>query len=140
MASGGTAYSGDHAHLEDGNQVTQMQHIAGKQSISARIMPRRLSRAHSATVIPTHNFTSAESNVLIGVSVQEATEDAAPQDGDGTIPERRASVQALGIPALRTKTSKSSLILTKSSNAGWLSKAKGLTSKFRRKANGKPSE
>ncbi|KAF9524339.1 hypothetical protein CPB83DRAFT_877663 [Crepidotus variabilis] len=134
VASGASAFSGEHAHSEDRNHVTQMQHIAGKQSISSRIIPRRLSRANSTSVMPS-TLNQVESNVIIGVSVQEATEDSAHPKGDDPVPvERRASVQALGVPSLRSKASRSSLMGTKTTNTSWISKARGFTLKFRRKA------
>lgn len=71
--------------------------------------------------------------MMIGVSVQEAIEDTALQHGEPVSVERRGSVQALGVPSLRSKASKSSLVGSKTPNAGWLTKARDFTLKFKRK-------
>ncbi|KIK05765.1 hypothetical protein K443DRAFT_130203 [Laccaria amethystina LaAM-08-1] len=67
IASGASAFSDDNAHAEDQTQVTQMHRIAGREGLT-KIIPRKLSRAHSA-VIP----STADGSMVIGVSVQEAT-------------------------------------------------------------------
>ncbi|KAF8157204.1 hypothetical protein B0H34DRAFT_712680 [Crassisporium funariophilum] len=127
IASGASAFSNDHAHTEDDSHVTQMHHIAGR-GITAKIIPRRLSRSHSASVIPT---TSTEPNVIIGVSVQEATLASTPEDGVVTV-SRRASVSASA--SLRHQSSRSSMARPKTANSSnWISKAKSFTQKFRRK-------
>ncbi|KAF9041559.1 hypothetical protein BJ165DRAFT_295460 [Panaeolus papilionaceus] len=79
IASGASAHSQSDAHTEDDNHVTQMHHIIPKPSIGSKIidMPRRLSRAHSASVIPTTSslglgVTGGEgAPLVIGVVVQE---------------------------------------------------------------------
>ncbi|CAA7268642.1 unnamed protein product [Cyclocybe aegerita] len=134
VASGASAYSNEQAHTEDDNHVTQMQHIAAKPSISAKMIPRRLSRSHSASVIPNRAMGNAESNMIIGVSVQEATtvKTVREEGDDDDVAAVSTTVQASS--KLRSQPSRTSLsVTTKTAPSGWFSIAKGFTQKFKRK-------
>ncbi|KAG6837822.1 hypothetical protein H0H93_016190 [Arthromyces matolae] len=77
FASGASALSGEDAYREDNDHATQMLHISGRQSISKTVgnfIPRRLSRSRSANVLV------ADANVVIGVSVEEATVESSEPD------------------------------------------------------------
>ncbi|TFK45099.1 hypothetical protein BDQ12DRAFT_718206 [Crucibulum laeve] len=128
FASGASGLSNDNAHTEDDHHVTQMEQIAGRQSISKKVgsmLPRRLSRARSANVI-----AAGDANMVIGVSVQEATVET-PEDEDED--ERSgASVHAPG--GLRYQASRMSMPgSVPPSKGSWVTRAKGFTQKFRRK-------
>ncbi|KAH9478035.1 hypothetical protein JR316_0010271 [Psilocybe cubensis] len=139
IASGASAYSNDHAHTEDDNHVTQMHHIAGRPSISSKMIPRRLSRSQSTGVIPPpRGVQNMESTVIIDVSVQEATvESEREEDGAVVTRSRRTSIQAAG--SLRHQSSRLTIPPPKvvngagGSSTGWLSKAKNFTLRFSRK-------
>lgn len=103
--------SDEEAHAEDAHGVTQIHQIAGRQTISKAVgglIPRRLSRSQSANVM-----SSRDASMVIGISVQEATVEAAEDDTSN-----QAMVHASG-----------SL-----NRQGWLTKAKSFTKKFRRKS------
>ncbi|KAF5386028.1 hypothetical protein D9615_002325 [Tricholomella constricta] len=124
FASGASAHLGDEdAHVED-NHVTQMLHIAGRQSISKAmggLLPRRLSRARST------NILVGEANVIIGVSVEEATvESTEGVEASQTV------VHAPG--ALRNQPSRLTMAGSSPARNSWVAKAKGFTQKFRRKS------
>lgn len=129
VASGASAYSNDHAHIEDPDQVIQVQQIAPKQSIASKIIPRRLSRARPPMV------TSGDP--VIGVSVQETTvhSSAPSEEGGDHIPSGRVTVSVHA--GLRSQPSRASLSGTtstsSSSSGGWVQRARGFTLKFRRK-------
>jgi hypothetical protein len=111
-----------------------MQHIVGRQSISAKMIPRRLSRSHSASVIPNRSTKNQEPVVVIGVAVEEATVESPREVGEPAIVtvSRRSSVVAPG--TLRNQTSRITLAGSKpTTDVGWLAKAKSFTQKFRRK-------
>ncbi|EAU91940.1 hypothetical protein CC1G_11126 [Coprinopsis cinerea okayama7 len=134
VASGASAFSNDEAHTEDLSQVIQVQQIPSKTSTISKILPRRLSRARSSSVIP-----SSEGNVVpigIGVSVQETTvhsSAASIAETESRGPSRRASVHAPRM--LKSQPSKASLKGSTTSNAtGWVARARGFTQKFRRKS------
>jgi len=132
VASGASAFSDDLAHTEDDSHVTQMHHIAARPSM----LPRRLSRSHSTSIIPSNNI---DSNVRIGVSVQQATVKTTrgPEDGnEGPVTRsRQGSVHAAGSAAIRHRSSRSTIPNANppSATTSWLSKAKEFTMKFRRK-------
>lgn len=125
FASGASAHYGDEAaHVEEDSHVTQMHQIAGRQSISKAVgglLPRRLSRARSANVLST-----SEANMVIGVSVEEATVESA--EGAET---SFTSVHAPG--ALRHQPSRLTMAGSSPARNKWVSKAKVFTQKFRRK-------
>ncbi|THV06182.1 hypothetical protein K435DRAFT_23489 [Dendrothele bispora CBS 962.96] len=115
---------GDEAHTEDAHHVTQVHRIAPRQSISRAmggLIPRRLSRASRQVI------TEASGDMVIGVSVEAATVEAAP----GVEDQVQATVHAPG-RTLRPKASRSSLA-SLGSSGGWLHRAKGFTDKFRLK-------
>ncbi|KAF8811656.1 hypothetical protein BYT27DRAFT_6441028 [Phlegmacium glaucopus] len=119
--------SNDDGDVEDSMHVTQMHQIAGRPSITSNGILRRLSRSHSMTVTP---IMGAESNLMIGVSVQESTSESTSEDGMEAR-SRRSSVHAPGmLPQLSSNSSipGSSLLPT-----NWTSKVKDLMHKFRRK-------
>ncbi|RDB25166.1 hypothetical protein Hypma_007981 [Hypsizygus marmoreus] len=125
FASGASAhFDDDNAHLEEDNHVTQMHRIVGRQSISQTVgglLPRRLSRSRSANVL-----LAGEANVVIGVSVEEATVEAAEgAEMSGT------SIHAPG--ALRNQPSRLTMAGSSPARNSWVAKAKGFTQKFRRK-------
>ncbi|RXW23171.1 hypothetical protein EST38_g2713 [Candolleomyces aberdarensis] len=128
IASGASAFSNDHAHAEDPDQVIQVQQIAPKQSIASKMIPRRLSRARPPMV------TSGDP--IIGVSVQETTvhSSAPSEEGGEHTPAARVTVTSVHA-GLRSQPSRASLTGTTSSNSsgGWVSRARGFTQKFRRK-------
>jgi len=123
FASGASADLDDEgAHLEDVH-VTQMHQIAGRQSISKTVgslLPRRLSRARSA------NILAGEGNVVIGVSVEEATVESA-EGAEAS----HAVVHAPG--ALRKQPSRLTMAGSSPARNSWVAKARGFTQKFRRK-------
>ncbi|PPR00625.1 hypothetical protein CVT24_005486 [Panaeolus cyanescens] len=127
IASGASAHSQADAHTEDDTHVTQMRHIAGKPSLSEKLktMPRRLSRAHSATLIPTVGSLGGGGSavgavggmggmggLVIGVSVHEKREESQCEEGeekDGITVSRRASVSASFREGVRRQASRSTL-------------------------------
>jgi len=111
-----------------------MHHIVGRQSISSKMIPRRLSRSHSTSVIRNRSTKNPEPAVVIGVSVEEATFESPRAIGEPVImtTSRRSSVVAPG--TLRNQTSRITLAGSKpTTDVGWLVKAKNFTQKFRRK-------
>jgi len=114
----------ERAHVEDNHRVTQMLHIAGRQSISKAVgslLPRRLSRARSS------NIVLEDANVVIGVSVEEATVESA-EDAEAY----HVVVHAPAI--LRNRTSRLSMAGSSPARSDWIARAKALAHKFRRKA------
>lgn len=106
--------------------------IAGRQSISRAVgglISRKLSRAKSASQ---DVFTDAP-GVVIGVSVEEATIEAAGHSGE---PPVKSVAYAPG--TLRHRASQVSLSGDnpdcQSPTGGWTKKAKDLKSRFRRKS------
>ncbi|KIM38038.1 hypothetical protein M413DRAFT_250116 [Hebeloma cylindrosporum] len=135
VASGASAFSNDQAYIEDDSHVTQMHHIVGRQTISAKMIPRRLSRSHSASFIPTRSTANPEPAVVIGVSVEEATVESPREAGEPPVltTSRRSSVVARG--GLRNQTSRNTLAGSKpTTDMGWLAKAKNFTQKLRKKS------
>lgn len=121
--------------LEDDVHVTQVQQIAGRrQSISKAVgnmLPRRISRARSVNVLAPS--PTSDTNVVIGVSVEEAIIDAPEEAAEAATGHGRATVYALG--ALRSRASTFTMGYSRTSpDKGWVTKAKGLTEKFRRKS------
>ncbi|KAF8884719.1 hypothetical protein CPB84DRAFT_150657 [Gymnopilus junonius] len=140
VASGASAFSDDDAHAEDANHVTQMHHIVGKQSIPAKMLPRRLSRSQSTSVMPTRGTHNMEPPVIIDVVVQEATVESPLEPGDtetGNVTvSRRASVSAQPPPkALRHESSRSTIPTLKLPPATWFSKVKNFSLIFKRKSS-----
>ncbi|KAF8198535.1 hypothetical protein BJ912DRAFT_29250 [Pholiota molesta] len=139
IASGASEFSNAGAHTEDDNHVTQMHHIAGRSSISSKIIPRSLSRSRSASVIPSPGMQNIEANVVIGISVQEAIVESVHEENGGervVTRSRSASVVARG--PVQKQQSQKTLLGSRLKTIGWLSKAKTFTQKIRRKAKVAP--
>ncbi|KAG6920043.1 hypothetical protein DXG01_010111 [Tephrocybe rancida] len=122
FASGASAHLDENAHREE-DHATQMLHIAGRQSISKAVgnfLPRRLNRARSANVLVT------DANVVIGVSVEEATEEAA--EGAEIA---QTVIHAPG--ALRNQSSRLTMAGSSPARSSWIHKAKSFARKLRRK-------
>ncbi len=102
-----------------------MQQIAGRKTTISRavggLIPRRLSHARSPSIVD----TVIDSGMVIGVSVEEATTENAPDD----LPSCCGSVMV--VHSLRNQPSKCSL----SRKTSLMAKAKELTQKFRRRSN-----
>ncbi|KAF9016111.1 hypothetical protein BDZ89DRAFT_1075907 [Hymenopellis radicata] len=114
--------SDDDANSEDAHHVTQMHQIGGRQNTLSRavggLLAGRLGRARSASVVQ----SSPTSNMVIGVSVEEATTEHAPGDdapGPQTV-----------VHTLRSQRSTNSLTRKES----LMDRARGLTKKLRRKS------
>jgi len=126
IASGRSAHLDEEAHKEEDHHVTQVHQIVGRHTISkamGNLIPRRLSRARSASVI-----ANGDANMVIGVSVEEATVES-PVDIEAS---RRVIVHAPG--NLRSQTSHGSMACSTSATSSWLTKAKVFTQKFRPKS------
>ncbi|KAF9479494.1 hypothetical protein BDN70DRAFT_894937 [Pholiota conissans] len=133
IASGASQFSNAGAHTEDDNHVTQMHHIVGKPSISSKIIPRRLSRSKSASVMAPPGTQNMEANVVIGISIQEAVVESVHEEQDGervATRSRSASVVARG--PIQKQQSQSTLG-SRLQKSNWLSMAKSFTQKIRRK-------
>jgi hypothetical protein len=125
IASGRSAHLDEEAHKEEDHHVTQVHQIAGRHTISkamGNLLPRRLSRARSASV-----NANGDANVVIGVSVEEATVES-QLDIEGS----RVIVHAPG--NLRSQASQGSMVCSTSGTSGWKSKAKVLSQKLRPKS------
>ncbi|KAG6813762.1 hypothetical protein H0H92_007714 [Tricholoma furcatifolium] len=125
FASGASAHLDEDAHREQ-EHATQMLHIAGRQSISKTVtnyLPRRLSRARST------NLLVADANVVIGVSVEEATVES-PEGAEAG----RTVIHAPG--SLRNQTSRLTMPGALPSRSNWIAKAKSFALKLRRKTKG----
>ncbi len=114
--------SDDDANTEDVHHVTQMHQIGGRQNTISRavggLLSGKLGRARSSSVVQ----GTPSSNMVIGVSVEEATTEHAPgDDGPGT----RTVVHTL-----RSQRSTNSLTRKES----LMERARGLTKKLRRKS------
>lgn len=112
----------DHTHTED-DQITQMHTIAGRRSISNAVarLSGRLKRSRSAAPLTTGN-----TNMVIGVSVEEATAEAPEAESS------RSTAYVSG--GLRNQPSTLSMSASNSSGNRWVGKVKGFTQKFKRKS------
>jgi hypothetical protein len=112
-------------HLEDDQQVTQVEQIHGRQPFQKTveaILPRRMSRSHSS------NILSPSTHLVIGVSVEKATVDARSEDIHTT------TVHATNAGDLRPRTSRSvSALGAKPLSNGLVERAKSFARKFGRK-------
>ncbi|KAL1678279.1 hypothetical protein EV122DRAFT_212470 [Schizophyllum commune] len=126
--SNGSIASGASTDASDEHHITQMQQIVPRQNTISRavggMLPRRLSRARSERVIGNQQ----ETNLVIGVSVSEATVEATAEE-EGAM-ETRIVVQR----PLRNQPSRLSMAESTPASTGWVSKAKNFTSKFKRKS------
>ncbi|GBE80850.1 predicted protein [Sparassis crispa] len=121
---------GDDDHDTDEALTTHVATIAGRQSISRAVggmLSRKLSRSrrHSKDVIPL-----SSSNVVIGVSVEEATVEAEAHESAHHEPATSVAYSSAS-SALRHQRS---MAVEKSSANNWVDKAKGVTQKLRRKS------
>jgi hypothetical protein len=113
-------------HLEDDQHVTQVEQIDGRQPFQKRvdaILPRRMSRSHS------HNVLSPSTHVVIGVSVEKATVDAAHPHSDGI----RTTIHAAKAGELRPRASAISAQVAQSPADGLIQRAKSFARKLGRK-------
>lgn len=118
-------------NVEDEHHSTQMATIAGKQSISKAIS-RRLSRARSRDVL-----VSRRNSVVIDVSVEEATvEHHSDDDKDPELvrPQSSAAVYVGGGNGVLRREKSSPRLHGSGEKLGWMSKAKDLTARFKRKS------
>lgn len=121
----GPSEKNEESQLEDDHHVTQMQTIAGRQTLTKRLS-RRLSRARSrSSVLPT-----GDTNLVIGVSVVEATVETPSTDNTPATPTTSAVVSS---GSLQRKSSQISIGGSREPG-NWISKARDLTQKFRRKS------
>ncbi|TFK26313.1 hypothetical protein FA15DRAFT_693250 [Coprinopsis marcescibilis] len=141
VASGASAFSNDNAHTEDSAQVIQIQQIPSRMSSIHKIIPRRLSRARSTSVIP-----NADNIIDIGVSIQETTvhSSASTEEGVTETPSRRVSVSASH--SLRGQSSRSRLSNagsssppsvinnTNNTSGNWFSRTRAFTQKLVKKS------
>ncbi|KAJ8474451.1 hypothetical protein ONZ45_g15945 [Pleurotus djamor] len=114
-----SAHLGEDAKTEE-DHITQVQYVNPQPTPISKavgnLLPRRLSRARSATVVS----SLQDSNVVIGVSVEEATAEAQ----EGHSPVAGAKVYGPGGPKLGSLPGR------------WVGRAKSLTQKFRRRSAG----
>ncbi|KAH7911386.1 hypothetical protein BJ138DRAFT_1113260 [Hygrophoropsis aurantiaca] len=123
--SEGAEVDDDTYHQEDAHHVTQVERIAGRQTLPksvGAILPRRLSRTQSQNVLSSGN------TVVIGVSVEEATIDTSHPRHEGA----RATAYATKSPALRNRASTLTFPSGQTSANGFMARAKGLAQKIRR--------
>lgn len=123
-----SAHLGQDADTEEDHGVTQLHIVGGRQSMSiskavGNLLPRKLSRARSATIVS----TEASTNVVIGVSVEEATAEAHDAEG-GEHP--------VVVGAVVSGPSTQRPVSSDSSSLGGriVGRARSLTEKFRRKS------
>ncbi|KAL0955723.1 hypothetical protein HGRIS_001940 [Hohenbuehelia grisea] len=127
MDSFSSAHLGEAAKTEDDHQVTQVEQIPARQSISKAVeslLPRRLSRSRSSTVtapLPEMN------GLVIGISVEEATAEAQEDH-----PPVRAVAFSSAIP--RGKSVKAAFSDFTMSGGNWVDRTKASIRKFRRKS------
>jgi len=110
----------ENAHAED-HHVTQMLQIFGRQSISKAVgslLPRRLSRSRSANVV------MAQTSMVIGVSVEEATEEC----------NNDAETCQTFIHTNHVPTSNRSKVDSFPVSESWLARTKSLARKFRHRS------
>ncbi|TCD69418.1 hypothetical protein EIP91_007765 [Steccherinum ochraceum] len=115
--------------VEDHGHSTTMATIAGKQSISKAIS-QRLSRARtrSRDVLT----STANSSVIIGVAVQEATVEHHEEEHGDEVPNATVVSATVEGPNDHLKRRRSTPKLE--SQSSWMAKAKELTNRFKRKS------
>ncbi|KAG0708638.1 hypothetical protein DFH29DRAFT_426288 [Suillus ampliporus] len=109
-------------HIEDDQHVTQVERIHGRQPFVEAILPRRMSRSQSQNVL------SSSAHMVIDVSVEKATVDAAHTRTDGI----HTTVHATKAGELRPQTSLSASGVKPPAN-GLVERAKSLARKLGRK-------
>ncbi|KAG2153217.1 hypothetical protein DEU56DRAFT_473164 [Suillus clintonianus] len=115
-------------HLEDDQQVTQVQRIHGRQPFQkavGAILPRRMSRSHSQNVLSTNT------RLVVDVSVEKATVDAAHAHSEDN---HTTTIHATKGAELRPSTSRTiSALSAKPPTNGLVDRAKSFARKFGRK-------
>lgn len=112
--------------IEEQNNSTTMATITGKQSISKAIS-QRLSRTRTRS---RDVLASANSSLIIGVAVQEATIEI-HEENDTETSQATVVSTVQGPEGLKRQRSAPRL---ESGQASWMSKAKEFTSRFKRKS------
>ncbi|KAI0688445.1 hypothetical protein BC835DRAFT_308764, partial [Cytidiella melzeri] len=108
---------------EEAHMTTQMEKIQPPRSLS-RAISRRLSRAKEIP-LPSPSSTST---LVIDVAIEQATHESHSEDGGPRVTVTTATLRTQrSTPGLYDKAAAAG-------SAGWVSKAKGITSKFRRKS------
>lgn len=114
-------------HLEDDQQVTQVERIHGRQPFQKTveaILPRRMSRSHSSNVL------SPSTRLVIDVSVEKATVDVAHARSEDI----HTTIHATSAGELRPRTSRTINSLgAKPPANGLVERAKSFARKFGRK-------
>ncbi|KAF7798876.1 hypothetical protein EIP86_010104 [Pleurotus ostreatoroseus] len=116
------------ADVEEVPSVTTQQVWAPKQSLSKAIS-RRLSRARDVLPLPV-NTPHGNGSLVIGVAVEEATIEHRAEEG--AVDADTVSTARVYSGTLRSQRSTPGL--NEKASTGWVSKAKDITSKFRRKS------
>jgi hypothetical protein len=115
-------------HLEDDQQVTQVERIHGRQPFQKTveaILPRRMSRSRSSNVL------SPNTRLVIDVSVEKATVDAAHARSEDI---HTTTIHATKAGELRPRTSQTIGALgAKPPANGLVERAKSFARKFGRK-------
>lgn len=115
-------------HLEDDQQVTQVERIHGRQPFQKTveaILPRRMSRSHSSNVL------SPNTRLVIDVSVEKATVDAAHARSEDI---HTTTIHATKAGELHRRTSRTiSALGAKPQATGLVERAKSFARKFGRK-------
>jgi hypothetical protein len=127
FASGASDLYDERAYIEDYTQVTQIQQIAGKPGLSKavhHILPRRLSRTKSASLLT----PVAEANLVIGVSVQRSTTESLEAD---TVQLGTTVIVSAAGSKINNKASRRTLSTV--TGAKWLAKARSITQNLRLK-------
>lgn len=115
-------------HLEDDQQITQVERIHGRQPFQKTVeamLPRRMSRSHSSNVL------SPNTRLVIDVSVEKATVDAAHAHSEDI---HTTTIHATKAGELRPRTSRTIDALgAKPPANGLVERAKSFARKFGRK-------
>ncbi|KAF8627775.1 hypothetical protein AX17_006140 [Amanita inopinata Kibby_2008] len=119
----------DDPPIEEDQHITQVYTVTGRHSFTKAMnefLPRRLSKSVSEQVVP---YSPRDSNVVIGVSVEEATVEVNEDS------EEPAGATVYAPNSVRNRSSR--LTLPGSSNstgAAWAAKAKDITTKIRQRS------
>ncbi|KAF9012714.1 hypothetical protein BDQ17DRAFT_1420061 [Cyathus striatus] len=130
--------STDHSHTEESNHITQVHQIAGRTSISRKVgnmIPRRLSRARSASVL-SPKLSDPGAGLVIGVSVQEKTVEVEGEEEGTSVSVHTGASDGAG--ALRNQKSRMTIAGgEREREKGWIARARVFTARFRRKGKGR---
>ncbi|PFH47476.1 hypothetical protein AMATHDRAFT_6694 [Amanita thiersii Skay4041] len=119
----------DENALEEETHITQVYEVSCRNSLSkamSEFLPRRLSRSLSTQIVPS---ATKETSVVIGVSVEEATVEVTDGDSEELT---RATVHAPN--STRNRTSRLTLSGSNVTRPAWVTKAKDITEKVRRRS------